>query len=131
MYTQPVKASSKVTQPQASALASPSTQHVDEMLAYINAHFTEDLSLDIIADLFGLSKSYISTRLNQRLKMSLTSYLSQLRVEHSKKLLREQPHMKMQEIAENSGFNNINSFFRTFKRIEGIPPAQYRKVHNS
>lgn len=117
--------------PKTSEFVSPSTQHVDEMLAYIDAHFTEDLSLDIIADLFGLSKSYISTRLNQRLKMSLTSYLSQLRVEHSKKLLREQPHMKMQEVAENSGFNNLNSFFRTFKRIEGIPPAQYRKVHNS
>jgi AraC-like DNA-binding protein len=50
------------------------------------------------------------------------------RVEEAKRLLKEQPHVKVEEIAEQVGYNSKSSFNTAFKKISGKTPSEYRSA---
>lgn len=104
--------------------------YVQDVIQYINFHYTDELSLNMLADLFGLSPSYLSTMLNKQLHMSLTVYINRLRIAMAKELLLEKPGLLIQDIAAASGYNSIHTFLRAFKKEEGITPNQFREFHS-
>lgn len=106
------------------------TDYVQDVVQYINCHYTDELSLNMLADLFGLSPSYLSTMLNKQLQMSLTAYINRLRIAMAKELLLEKPGLLIQDIAAMSGYNNIHTFLRSFKKEEGVTPNQFREFHS-
>ena len=57
--------------------------------------------------------------------MTFTDYLSRVRVEKAKNLL-QNPHLRVSEIAFETGFDSISQFNRSFKRITGLAPTQFR-----
>ena len=59
--------------------------------------------------------------------MKLTDYINKTRVQQAEKLLRKTT-LSMQDIAEKCGFADANYFTRTFKKINGMSPNQYRKA---
>lgn len=105
------------------------TDYVQDVIAYIDSHYTEELSLNILADLYGLSSSYLSTMLNRQLHMSLTAYINRLRIGMAKEFLLNKPGLLIQDIAVMVGYNNIHTFLRAFKKEEGITPNQFREFH--
>jgi AraC-like DNA-binding protein len=58
--------------------------------------------------------------------MNFIDYLTRLRIEHSKQILRN-PHPRISEIAFEIGFNSLPHFNRSFKRITGLTPTEFRK----
>lgn len=98
-----------------------------KIMAYINENYVDNnLSLNLIADKIGKSIYYVSRLIKSNLGYNFMDYLSELRIEHAKKLLAE-TDMKISDIVEEIGYINIPGFNKKFKSIEGVSPTSYRK----
>ncbi|WP_158301911.1 helix-turn-helix domain-containing protein [Paenibacillus mesophilus] len=100
---------------------------VIRMIDYIDANYMNDLYLEQVASEMNLSAKYISKLFKESTGTNLTEYISIKRIAEAKKLLMSTA-MKNDEIAEKVGIVSRSTFFRLFKKYEGITPQDYRKM---
>ncbi|GAA3402193.1 helix-turn-helix domain-containing protein [Paenibacillus hodogayensis] len=96
------------------------------VLDYIEKHYNEDISLEMAAEQLQRSRSYLSTYLKEKTGMTFTDYLHDLRIRRAKEMLGEKD-VRINEISERIGYQNVNSFIRMFKKICGVTPGEYRR----
>ncbi len=109
------------------AIGNPSREGVlNDVLYYIKHNYSENLKLETIAPLFGYNSCYLGKIFNKKVGESFNSYLDRIRIENSKKLLKED-RLKVYEIAEQAGYKNVDYFHKKFKKYVGLSPAEYRK----
>lgn len=92
---------------------------------YIKRNCAEKLSLDSLAREVFLSKSYLSSVFKKETGMSLTAYITKVRVEKSKKLLLED-NASLAHISGQCGFKDQSYFTKVFKKETGVSPKRYR-----
>lgn len=110
------------------ATGNPSRNSImDDILYYIDRNFHGNIKLESIAPLFGYNSAYLGKIFNKTFGESFNSYLDRKRIERSKELLLENK-LKVYEIAEQVGYNNIDYFHKKFKRSVGVSPAEFRKA---
>ncbi len=95
------------------------------VLDYCSRNFTEDLTLDNLAEALHISKFHISHLLNKKLGISFNAYLSNIRVHKACSLLEER-EKKISDVSEEVGFGSIRSFNRAFKNVMDMTPLEYR-----
>ena len=100
-------------------------QKVVHMKEYIEQHISEDISLNDISAWVGLSPAYVSRTFKENTGQNFVEYLSICRVEQAKELLKN-TQLSIKEIGFKSGFNSMQTFIRTFKKLEHCTPSQYR-----
>ena len=86
-----------------------------------------DLSVEMICDCLGKSRSYLSRMFKENTGMNLLDYLHTTRLTEAKKLLNE-TDLGISEIASKVGYYSGWTLARVFKRYEGITPTAYRKA---
>ena len=107
--------------------ASSRLQH--EMLESINEHCPHpELSLESIAEAFGLSPYYVSRFFREQNHINLKDYIADLRIERAKELL-IQTDMAVGDVVSAVGYQSASSFIRKFKAVTGMTPGQYREGH--
>ena len=94
---------------------------MDEEKPYLNS----DLKMSDIATTLGIHQNDVSFCINSQKGCSFTQFVNGYRIEHAKRLLRQQPDMKMAHVAIESGFASDTSFFRTFKALTGMTPSEW------
>ena len=94
--------------------------------AYISAHFTEDISADMLCRRFGIGRTALYEFARQNYGMGVAQHIRALRIAHARKLLVEQPGLNISEVAEKCGFRDYNYFITVFGRMVGAAPRQYR-----
>jgi len=92
---------------------------------YIKRNCAEKLSLDSLAKEVFLSKSYLSSVFKKETGMSLTAYITKIRVEKSKKLLLED-NASLSNISSQCGFKDQSYFTKVFKKETGVSPKRFR-----
>ena len=93
---------------------------------YIKDNYTNvDLSVQSIADHFGLSFGYISRYFKEKTGQGLAKYIIEVRIEKAKELL-ENTNETCAKIATEVGFLSDHVFIKNFSKIEGITPGAYR-----
>ncbi len=95
------------------------------VLEYIDAHFTEDLTLDGVAGATGFSKYHFSRLFKQYTSYTFCDYLCLRRLKMAEELL-AQPDLSITEVALQSGFPSISTFNRLFKQQNKCTPTVYR-----
>ncbi|RAV23146.1 hypothetical protein DQG23_02825 [Paenibacillus contaminans] len=98
------------------------------MTEYLHEHCDEDLSLEMMAGKINMSANYFSKYFKEKIGMNFTEYLTELRIRKAKNLLVESDQ-KIQHIAEQVGYVNVNSFIRMFKKVTGTTPGEYKRIH--
>ena len=93
---------------------------------YMQEHLAEEISLSVLAEEFHLNAQYISQLFKSKIGVGFLAYLTNIRMEHAKKLLLTTP-LSIAEVSEQSGYGDYRVFTKTFKRSEGITPSQYRR----
>ncbi len=116
---------------QLSVVVNTITQHtkdsiVYEIVDYIDKNFYTNLKLKTVAEHFNYNSSYFGKLFNKTFECSFNKYLELVRIEKSKKLL-ENEKLKVYEVCEGVGYNNVDYFHKKFKSIVGISPLEYRK----
>jgi AraC-like DNA-binding protein len=100
----------------------------DEIIDFVNTNYNYiDLDVSMIANKFNLNQSYLSTFFKESSGQGLLDYISKVRVDKAKELLREKC-TTIAETAAKVGFCNSNTFIRTFKKYEGITPGKYKEM---
>lgn len=94
---------------------------------YINDHFNEDLTLDVIADLSGFSKYHFSRLFKQFTSNSFYKYLNKKRIENAEKLLMDK-ELTITDVALQCGFSSLSAFIRMFKIIKNCTPTEFKSM---
>lgn len=102
-------------------------EKIRELIDYIHQHYQEELPIEMLADLFGYSKTHFMTVFKQYTGTSCTEFIIQHRLSKACDLL-VNSIKPILEISTEVGFNNLSNFNRQFKRYYQITPSQYRKT---
>lgn len=101
-----------------------------DLITYIQKHYTEKITLSMLAQEFHLSEKYISWYFKEHFSISFMQYVSHLRMTRAKDLLTT-TELPITEVALSCGYLSVNLFIRSFKQVHHVTPLQYRKQANS
>lgn len=105
----------------------PITPYVEKALQYIQENYTEKITIQDIADNVRIHPSYLSAIFRKNLNQSVNGYINSYRVDIAKRLLRNST-TSITDIALLTGFYDAQHFLKTFKKLTGHTPTQYRNT---
>lgn len=93
---------------------------------YIKEHFAEVLTLNDVARIVYMSPTYFSSYFKKKIGKNFIEYLTDVRMEHAAKLLKE-TDLTIAKVCADVGYNHYGNFHDRFKKYYGMVPAEYRK----
>lgn len=99
----------------------------DNINKYIKENFMLDLSLNSVAEEFHISGTYINRILKKHTRLTFYDILTNYRLSKAKEIL-ESTDLQIYQIAEQTGYTNVQSFIRMFKKEVGVTPGSYRQA---
>lgn len=97
----------------------------NELLDYIDTHYTEDITLDGMAFHIGFSKFHFSRLFKQYTGLTFNDYLNYRRIKAAEEMLAD-PGLTITEVSLQSGYSSISTFNRLFKQYKHCTPSEYR-----
>ena len=101
---------------------------IAEAEQYIEEHFTEDITNDMLCQMLNCSEATLIARFQQKTGLTPHKFLSKKRLEHAKNLV-TQTELTINEIAEQCGFRDCLYFSRVFTKYCGVSASTFRKRH--
>ena len=95
---------------------------------FINENFCENITIEQLAEIVHLSKSYFMARFRQAAGVGAIEYINQLRIKKACAMLAES-NLNASDVAFECGFRNLSNFNRLFRKAVGCTPVQYRKIN--
>ena len=126
ILTHLLRASSDVS---ARPLKAEKPELLDQLLAYVEDHLAEKITLTDAAHHFFISESTITQTFRKKMGVSFYRCVTQRRLIAAKALIER--GISLETVAEQVGFSDYSSFFRAFKQEYGISPRQYRKLSSA
>lgn len=102
---------------------------MNSALTYINEHYMDDISLELVAVFAGFSKYYFSRMFKQFSGLPFSEYLTRKRLNVAADLL-VRTNQPIREIAVASGFGSMATFNRTFREHKNCTPSQFRAIYS-
>lgn len=103
-------------------------ERLETVLAFLDEHYHEPISLDDVAEVAGMHPSRFSTWFKATHGVNYIDYLTRLRIERAKERMRR-PEALVKDVAAASGFQDSRYFAQVFKKLVGIPPSRYQFLH--
>ena len=92
---------------------------------YIQANYHESINLKKLSEVFYINPVYLGQLFSKHFNMYFHDYLTRIRIDEAKKLLRT-TDMKVYEVADKVGFQNVDYFINKFKKLVKYTPLNYR-----
>lgn len=108
------------------AAASALNGKLKDVVHYLDEHYTEDISLDGLAEQFYISKYYLSREFKKEFGTTIIQYILSKKITNAKELLRYS-NASIEDIAGLCGIGDASYFNKVFKKIEGCTASEYRK----
>ena len=99
--------------------------YIQDIAQYIDEHYDQDITLSSLAEHFQVSKSYLPKQFKAQIGFTPTEYLSHVRIQAAKDLLRR-TNEPVREIAREVGIDNFSYFIKLFKKYEQFTPLAFR-----
>ncbi|MCR5216590.1 MAG: response regulator [Lachnospiraceae bacterium] len=103
---------------------------IQEAKNYIEENYSKDLILDEVSRQMQISPYYFSKLFRKKTGSTFIEYVTNVRMEHAKDLLRN-TNKSMKEISIEVGYSDANYFSRTFKKNVGVTPSEYKDGKNA
>ena len=98
-----------------------------QVLRYIHRHYSdENLSVKKLAEQVFLTPTYLSNLFKQEVGKTIGQYITEVRIERSKELLRDK-RFKLYHVAQQVGYSDSNYYAKAFKKQTGCTPSEYRE----
>ncbi|WP_408071463.1 AraC family transcriptional regulator [Butyrivibrio sp. JL13D10] len=101
---------------------------LSSVCAYLSEHFTEDITLENIADYAGFSKYHFARIFHDYAGTTFYQFLQQKRINYAQMLL-SNPDVSITDIAYQSGFASSPAFTRAFRKSTGYTPSEFRMLN--
>ena len=102
-----------------------SEEFFDSIRKYLKEHLDEPLSLQSLSEEFAISQAYMSKLFRKYAQQSYTQYLTALRMERAKQLMKEDGSLYVKDVAEMVGYRDQFYFSRIFRSYTGRSPAEF------
>ncbi|MCE5188413.1 MAG: response regulator [Eubacteriales bacterium] len=102
------------------------TQLIERAVRYITTHFTEPITQTDVAEVLGVTPAYLSSVFHEEKGESYSKFLVRLRMTQAALLLKSNPSMTIQRVAEQAGYSSDKHFIGVFKKYFGATPNEYR-----
>ena len=100
---------------------------IQNILAFMTESYTDPaFTLAAVAEKFSLTTTRLTLEFKENMHMTPSDYLTMLRMEHAKKLLK-QTDMSIKDICAEVGYSDVSSYIRRFKQYTSLTPLQYRQ----
>ena len=93
---------------------------------YVQKNYNRDISMDEVAEMVSMSYSYFSRVFKEQLHQSFSEYVLSVRMREAKRLMEEDPAIKIKEVAELVGYESVYTFSRAYKQYYHVSPKQDR-----
>ncbi len=101
---------------------------ISEVVKYINANFSSEITLELLAAKFALSPSYLSRKFKRGTGMGLKEYITMVRIKNSEEILLS-TKLSVTETAIKCGFGDSCYFTSVFRKFKGVSPQKFRKIY--
>ena len=108
----------------------PANRQCASVRQYIDQHYKENLTLDMLAEKVSINKYYMAHAFKREYGVSPINYLISCRIREGKQLLAE-TDLSLSQIAAVLGFSSSSYFSQSFRNAEGCRPTEYRKMNQS
>ena len=99
-------------------------EYLSKAIKYMAANYMYDLTLKKVSDSVYISAFYLSHLFRKEMNTTFSDHLCKIRIDKAKDLLKRD--FRIQETAEKTGFNDSNYFAKSFKKITGVTPREYK-----
>ena len=103
------------------------SENLSRAVDYLTLNYTEELTLKKVADAIYISAFYLSHLFRKEMDTTFSDYLCKIRIEKAKGFLKNEKDPRIREIAEKTGFNDPNYFAKSFRKLVGVAPKEYKK----
>jgi len=100
---------------------------IQSIIQYIDANYKHNINLDLLEKKFFIDKYHISHTFKEITGFTVMEYVQQRRINEAQKMLIHSSN-EIFDICLDCGFNNLQHFYRVFKKISGVTPDKYRKL---
>jgi two-component system response regulator YesN len=100
---------------------------VNTIKKYIQDHYTNDISLDKVAELVHLHPNYVSSLYKRNTGMTFIQYVHHVRIDKAKEMILLDPDLAVDKAGVLTGYENPSHFFKVFKKLTGMTPGQFRE----
>lgn len=107
-----------------------SSAYVEQAAEYIITNYAKRVTINELADMIGVNRSYLATNFKKCMGCSPQEYLINVRVERAKSLL-QKTDIQISEIAMNVGYPDPLAFSKVFKRKTGYSPTEYKEAKSN
>ena len=97
---------------------------IKRILSFCLEHYTEVISLELMAKELYLNKYYISNVFKERMNVNYKDFVNRLRIEHACNMLKK--GVSATESAYTSGFSSVRTFNRVFQKYKEMSPRVYK-----
>lgn len=95
---------------------------------YIQQNYMNPISLKEVSSIVGFNDTYFSTMFKKESGVNFLEYLSEVRMNKAKELLKE-TNLSIASICQNVGYNDLKHFTKSFKKYTGLKPNEFRKIY--
>ena len=92
-----------------------------------DGYFQQGLTIKELSKILYTNRTYLSAYIKTTYKMTFREWITSLRLEYAKNILKEHPEINIQKLAESSGFLSRSNFIKLFSEKEGCTPAKWKK----
>ena len=103
---------------------------IKNAILYVETNLASDISLKQLAEMNGVSATYLSTTFKKETGKTFVDYVNGKRIDTAKHLLKT-TGLQVQTIAQHCGFLDVQYFAKVFKKYTGRTPREYRELKNS
>ena len=92
-----------------------------------DGYVQQGLTIKELSEILYTNRTYLSAYIKTTYKMTFREWITSLRLEYAKNILKEHPEINIQKLAESSGFLSRSNFIKLFTEKEGCTPAKWKK----
>ena len=94
-----------------------------------DGYVQQGLTIKELSEILHTNRTYLSAYIKTTYKMTFREWITGLRLEYAKNILKEHPEINIQKLAESSGFLSRSNFIKLFTEKEGCTPAKWKKAN--
>ena len=107
------------------------TEIIEKVANWIktDGYVQQGLTIKELSEILHTNRTYLSAYIKTTYKMTFREWITGLRLEYAKNILKEHPEINIQKLAESSGFLSRSNFIKSFTEKEGCTPAKWKKAN--
>ena len=94
-----------------------------------DGYVKQGLTIKELSEILHTNRTYLSAYIKTTYKMTFREWITSLRLEYAKNMLKEHPEINIQKLTESSGFLSRSNFIKLFSEKEGCTPAKWKKAN--